>query len=108
MAAGLTYGTPTVSEPININDPVHLDCAITSGSLVCQADGGAVALGANGSFTVSIPVTPHQNGRLTNPVGICQVDPEENILENVEDNNACASNQVNVTGLAIYLPLVIK
>ena len=60
-----------------------------------------------GSFEVNISVTPSAPVTLVNPVGICQVDPYEDVIEGDESNNNCPANVVNVTYLTIYLPLVI-
>ena len=64
--------------------------------------------GEAGSFEVSIPVTPHKTGTLSNPDGNCRVDPEGKVTESDESNNNCPSNTVNIREQLVYLPYVVR
>ncbi|MBN2387249.1 MAG: Ig-like domain repeat protein [Anaerolineales bacterium] len=94
-AAGLTYGTPTISGATGLTGTVN--CAIDGSSdLNCTA-GTAVQLNAGGSFDVVIPVTPSVAGLFANPrpAGSCAVDPGAVVIETNDANNLC-SNTVTV------------
>jgi hypothetical protein len=77
--------------------------------ITCAAIGGDVTLGPlTGGFEVTISVTPQTVGNLTNPAGICQVDPDEVITEGDESNNDCPENAVNVTPQHVFLPVIFR
>ena len=65
----------------------------------------SVTIPANGTITITIPVTPILVGSLVNPKsgGTCAVDPSNKVAESNESNNTCsdtvtvASNLVNTT-----------
>jgi hypothetical protein len=46
-----------------------------------------------GHFDLIVSVTPVAGGDLVNPTGgICQIDPDNNIAEDIEGNNICTDN----------------
>ena len=95
-ASGLTYGTPSVANAVNVTNSGNINCAITSNTLTCTAS-GPVTLGATtGKFDVVLPVTSVDGGTYNNPrsAGSCSVDPNNNIGESNESNNTCATNTV--------------
>src|SRR5262249_43957706 len=75
-----------------------ISCSIASNDLTCTASGGTVIIGATtGTFGAKFSATPTATGTFANPRsgGVCSVDPNGNITESNEGNNAC-SNTVNV------------
>ena len=96
-ASGLTYGTPSVANVVNVTNSGNISCAITSNTLTCTASGGTVTFGATtGKFDVVIPVTSVDGGTYNNPrtAGSCSVDSNNSIGESNESNNACTTNTV--------------
>ena len=70
-----------------------------------------MALGAHiGSFEVTLTVTPNALGALTNPAGVCRVDPDGEVMESDENNNDCPADVVNVDSniRSMYLPMVLR
>ena len=106
VPAGPTYGVPVVGNFVNVTNSANVDCSIASNTLTCEAGGGGVTIGASGSFEVAFSVTPNASGALSNPAGICRVDPDDNVAETDETNNDCPMDSVNAP--AIYLPLVLR
>jgi len=101
LPPGPTWGTPSLSGKTGISGSGSIDCAIASDVLTCSATGGNVSIAAtSGSFTVNFTATPADIGAYTNPVsgGACAVDPNDTIIENDENNNACNSDTVIVQG----------
>src|SRR5262249_31838113 len=73
--------------------------SIASSDLTCTASGGTVIIGATtGSFQAQFSATPSATGSFANPraAGTCAVDPNNNVTETNEGNNAC-SDTVTVT-----------
>jgi ELWxxDGT repeat protein len=100
-STGLSYGSPSVVNPSGVTGTGSISCSISGNNLACAASGGAVTIAANtGSFQVQFVATPNTTGTFANPRsgGSCSVDPDGNISEDNETNNAC-SNSVTVTGL---------
>jgi hypothetical protein len=111
LPTGPVYGTPVVSNFVDITNSANIFCNLVANKLTCQATGGNVTLGAvTGTFDVTISITPSAPVSLVNPAGICQIDPDGNIIENDESNNNCPANVVNVTPYTArqYLPLTIR
>ena len=84
----VTYGSPSV---VNVSG--------ISGSLVPGIDGssnltvlasGTVTINVGGSFDIQIAATPTLTGTFGNPRGggVCAVDPNNNVMESNEGNNA--------------------
>ncbi|MFO7741872.1 MAG: hypothetical protein R6X31_06105, partial [Anaerolineae bacterium] len=107
LPAGPAYGAPTVADLVNVTGGANIDCSIAGNSLTCEAKGGGVTVGTAGGFAVGFSVTPGEAGALSNPAGICQVDPDGNVTESDENNN-CPTDTVEVTSHSIYLPLVVR
>jgi LPXTG-site transpeptidase (sortase) family protein len=93
LPAAATYGSPSTGSFVNITNSANISCAVISGTLRCTASGAAVTIGAGGSFTVSLSVTPTTSGTLSNTA---TVDPLGNITESDESNNT-STDQVTVT-----------
>ncbi len=107
--SGATYGTPSVQNATNVTNAANIQCSIAGNDLTCIANGAAVTLGAtNGSFQVTMPVTPTTTGTLTNPRlgGFCRVDPNNKVTESNESNND-GTDTVTINN-NIYLPLIFK
>jgi hypothetical protein len=90
--ASVSYGAPAIA-----------NVTATSGSLAAAIDGSqnltvtassAVTLNAGGSFDVQFTTTPTVIGAFGNPRagGICQVDPNNVIVESGEGNNSAADS----------------
>jgi hypothetical protein len=109
LPAGPTYGVPTVADPVNVTGGVNIDCGIVENRLLCEAGGEGVTVGAAGRFTVAFSVTAGEGGALSNPAGVCRVDPEGSVTEG-DENNDCPTDTVNVEVAlrSIYLPLVMR
>ena len=78
-------------------------------TLTCEASGGDVTLGpVTGRFEVTFSVTPNSPVTLVNPAGVCQVDPDGNVIENDESDNNCPANVIDVvvSTTFVYLPFV--
>ena len=85
LPAGPTYGTPTISSTTNVSNAANIQCAISSNSLACSANGATVSfLESGGSLTVTIPVTPITAASLSNTA---TVDPDNVVTESNETNN---------------------
>ena len=100
--ANVTYGAATATNFTNITGSANIACTILANDLTCTAALGAVTIGAaTGSFDVQFTATPTAPGTFANPrtAGVCTVDPNNNISELIENNNAC-SDSVAVTFLA--------
>lgn len=95
LPTGATYGSTTVTPNGTTGSIV---CSITTNNLSCTAS-GTVTIPANAYFDVSFSATPTAAGTLNNPKtgegNICKVDPNGNVIETDETNNAC-SNTVTV------------
>jgi CSLREA domain-containing protein len=107
LPSGPAYGAPTVADLVSITDGANIDCSIAGNSLTCEAKGGGVTVGTAGSFAVGFSVTSGEAGALSNPAGLCQVDPDGNVTES-DENNKCPTDTVEVTSHSIYLPLVLR
>jgi hypothetical protein len=107
LPAGPAYGTPTVADLVNVTGGANIDCSIADNSLTCEAGGGGVTVETAGSFAVGFSVTSGEAGALSNPAGVCQVDPDGNVDESDENNN-CPTDTLEVTSHSIYLPLVVR
>jgi uncharacterized repeat protein (TIGR01451 family) len=71
-------------------------CTLTSNVLNCAAT-SLVIMNPSGSLTVQVGATATAAGSYTNPTGgSCAIDPNNNIIESNESNNACAPNTVTV------------
>jgi uncharacterized repeat protein (TIGR01451 family)/CSLREA domain-containing protein len=98
--SGVSYGMPTVVNVTNVTNSGDISCSITMNNLTCTVNGGPVTIGAmTGTFGVQLTATPSAIGAFTNPraLGVCQVDPNNNSTESVENNNDCNSDGVTVT-----------
>jgi hypothetical protein len=97
--SGLTYGTPSATNTSGLTGTGHVSCSIASSTLTCTAGGGSVTIPAGQSFDISVPTTSSTPGTFTNPRpgGACSVDPNNNVVESDETNNAC-SDTVTVVG----------
>jgi hypothetical protein len=109
LPVGPAYGAPTVADLVDVTGGASIDCGIDENSLTCEAGGGGVTVGTAGRFTVVFSVTASEGGTLSNPAGICRVDPEGNVSE-TDENNDCPTDTVNVevASRSIYLPLVVR
>jgi hypothetical protein len=93
---------------VGVSNETAIACGVAANTLSCQATGGDVTIGAGtGRFAVALPVRPTARGPLTNPAGICQVDPEGRVTEVDETNNDCPADTVRVF-VPHYLPLVLR
>lgn len=90
--ANVAYGSPSIA---NISG--------VSGALLAGVDGssnltviasGAVTINAGGSFDIQFTATPTLTGTFGNPRlgGVCVVDPNNNVMESNEGNNAAADS----------------
>jgi fibronectin-binding autotransporter adhesin len=109
LPVGPAYGAPTVADLVDVTGAANIDCGIDENSLTCEAGGGGVTVGTAGRFEVSFSVTAGDAGTLTNPAGICRVDPDGSVPETDENNN-CPTDTVivEVTPRYLYLPLVMR
>jgi CSLREA domain-containing protein len=109
LSAGPAYGAPTVADLVTVTGGANIDCGIAGSLLTCEAGGEGVTVEAGGSFAVGFSVTADDAGTLTNPAGICRVDPDGNVTEG-DENNDCPTDTVNVEVAlrSIYLPLVVR
>jgi len=109
LPAGPTCGAPVAGNFVDVANSANIQCSLAGNTLTCEAAGGDVILGSlTGSFEVAFSVTPGAPVTLVNPAGICQVDPDGNVIESDEGNNDCPANVVNVvvSTTYLYLPLV--
>jgi hypothetical protein len=104
---GPAYGVPTVAGLVNVTGGANIDCGIAANTLACEAGGEGVTVGTAGRFTVAFSVTAGEGGALSNPAGICRVDPDGNVAES-DENNDCPTDTVEVALRSIYLPLVMR
>jgi len=92
LPSGATYAAPVVGSATNITNQGNINCDIAANTLTCKAEDVGVTIGAStGKFKVTFQVTPGVDGTLVNPAndGVCQVDPEGVLPEEIEDNNDC-------------------
>jgi hypothetical protein len=108
LPTGPTYGDLNVTDLVHISNGENIDCSIAKDTLSCEAGGGGVIVGAGGSFSVVFSVTSIEVGELSNPAGICRVDPDGNIAESDEGNNNCGADSVNVLIYDVFLPLLLR
>ena len=111
LPEGPTYGAPLAGSFVDVTNSVNIVCSVAGHTLTCKADGANVTLGElTGSFEVTLTVTPAVPGTLTNPAGICKVDPDGKVTEDDESNNDCPGNVVNVrvSTSYLYLPVILK
>lgn len=87
LALGLSYGTPNPSD-------AGVSCGVTNDDLLCTAN-GTLTLASGDSFTVTLsgsgPPGTYANPR---PSGVCQVDPDDLIVELSKANNSCSDTVV--------------
>src|SRR5262249_23958909 len=58
-SSGLDYGTITVDNVTNVTGSSNIDCGVSGGSLICEANGGSVTIGGiTGGFDVSMSTSP--------------------------------------------------
>jgi hypothetical protein len=107
LPPGPAYGTPAVADLVDVTGAAKIDCGIAGNSLTCQAGGEGVTVEGGGSFAVAFSVTATEGGALSNPAGICRVDPDGNVTEG-DENNDCPTDTVEVAFRSIYLPLVMR
>jgi hypothetical protein len=107
LPGGPTYGAPAVADLVDVTGGADIDCGIVENSLTCEAGGGGVTVGAGGGFAVAFSVASDEAGALTNPAGICRVDPDR-IVPEIDENNDCPTDTVDVASRSIYLPLVMR
>ena len=109
LPAGPTYSAPVVGNLVDVAAGDNIDCSLEDNTLTCEASGGDVTLGpVTGRFEVTFSVTPNSPVTLVNPAGVCQVDPDGNVIENDESDNNCPANvvDVGVSTIYVYLPVV--
>jgi hypothetical protein len=105
-----TYGTPVVTNVVDVLNSNRVNCTINNKDLSCRASGGDVSvLAHNGSFEVTIQVTPTITSSLQNPRrgGLCQIDPDGVVTKENEANNNCN----DTAGAALsrtFLPVILK
>lgn len=110
-SSNINYGSPSVTNPINITNGNAINCAITGSDLTCLTT-GTVTIGAGGSFDVSFTATPSAAGSYANPRsgGGCSVDPNNVVSESNKNNNTCAdtviTNTPNPTPTPIFAPVL--
>ncbi len=99
-SGGLNYGDPTIMSTTGITNADHLQVFIDGNDdLVVSAAGADVTVGAgDGTIAVGFSVTPTTTGTFDNPRagGTCRADPNNEIVESIEANNA-SSDSVTVT-----------
>ncbi len=101
---GFPQGPPSVSydATVTVDNQTGItgtiSCAIDNAAnvLTCTASGGPVTIGATtGSFRATVTATATISGTFANPTGgICAVDPDDNVSEVNETNNACNTDTV--------------
>jgi len=96
-STGLAYGSPTLGNFSSVTGSANVTASITGNKLEVETT-GPVTIGTGGSFTVSFTVTPTAGGTYVNPRsgGTAAVDPDANVGESNEANNAFTDN-VTVT-----------
>ena len=98
LPTSLTYdATVTVDNQTGITGTIS--CAINASNVLrCTASGGLVTVArATGSFRTVVTATAWTSGSFVNPTGgTCAVDPNDDITESDETDNACTSNTVVV------------
>jgi len=89
----ISYGMPSVMNGTGITGTFN--CSISGFDLTCTA-AGTVSIASGGSFTVTFTANPAGVGTFANPRpgGICAVDPDGNVGESDETNNACSNSVV--------------
>jgi len=92
----VSYSAPTVSLPVGIGGTGTISCSIVTFTLSCTASGGTVTIAAAGGFRVTTTATPTATGTFGNPraAGVCATDPNLNIIEADDGNNACSDSVV--------------
>jgi CSLREA domain-containing protein len=101
--SNVIYGTPTVQNVSNITGSANISCSITSNDLTCTANGGSVTFDSNlgvSKFDVVFSATPQTVGSYQNPRtggGTALIDPNNNVVESGEANNAATANTVTVS-----------
>jgi hypothetical protein len=113
LPSGPSYGPPVTSSFVDVTNSANIFCDLAGNTLSCAAAGANVMLGAtDGSFKVTISVTPNTSGTLINPAssGNCWVDPDGHIVESDESDNNCNSNTVDVVVAEnfLYLPVILR
>jgi len=95
LPASASYASLTLGSFVNITNPANISCSIDgSRVLTCTANGASVSLGpTNGSFTLTLQVTPSPAGTLVNSA---VVDPDDHVTESNEGNNT-GSDSVTVS-----------
>jgi hypothetical protein len=90
LPSGLTYGTPTVTDP-------ELNCSISADELTCSPS-SAYTLASGGSFTVEIAASGGSAATYVNPApgGSCAVDPDA-VNAEVSGANTSCSDTVTVS-----------
>ena len=89
----VAYGAPVIANQTDISGTGAISCSIVSFNLSCTASGGTVIFGsATGSFTVTVDAAATAGATFANPRngGVCVADPNDNVAEDSEANNACA------------------
>ena len=95
LPAGPTYGAPTVGNLVNVTNPGNIACGVAANVLTCTASGTPVTLGATtGAFRVIVPASSAVDGSFTNPGGACSIDPNDELVESDEADNACGPDTV--------------
>ncbi|MBN2356208.1 sortase [candidate division KSB1 bacterium] len=103
LPVGPAYGVPIASNFTDITNSANIFCYIASYSggerLYCEAAGGDVIIGGtNGRFEVAFSAVPDAVSTLTNPSGVCRVDPGNVVFEYDETNNQCNTDAIIVAG----------
>ncbi len=73
-------------------------CGIAAFNLTCTANAGGTTIPTGDTITLTITATPTNSGIYANPRGggSCSVDPDLNVIESAEGNNACNNDSVTV------------
>jgi len=94
--ANVSYGTPAIANVTAVSG--SLSTAIDGSQNLTVTASSAITLNAGGSFDVRFTTTPTVISTFGNPraAGICQVDPNNVILESNEGNNSAADSALVV------------
>ena len=87
----ISYGSATVTNGPGITG--NFTCTVSGFDLTCTAN-GVVSIASGGSFAVTFTAHPANTGTFANPRagGVCAVDPDGNVAEGSETNNACTDS----------------
>jgi hypothetical protein len=95
----VSYDRPSIELNFDMTGLENVFCFVDDAILECRAEGGSVSFGAfTGFVDVEFTANPMGIATLTNPTnGSCSADPDNVVVESLENNNECGTSIVNVT-----------